>query len=124
MKANELMLGNFLEYKCVNDSMLKRWKFTGDWSEKRIDIYDMQEISEEGLDWEYRPITLTEEWLIRFGFEKKQGWNNFEFFTKDFVEIGIGEQFGKVVYFNSIDVVVDYVHQIQNLFFSLTGKEL
>lgn len=130
MKATGLMLGNLLEYKCVNDLLLKRWPLIGDWTEKRIDVYDIENIS--GLctyhDWDYRPIPLTEEWLIRFGFEKWQtddGVHNDYFIHKDFFP----ESFVFYLPYHSLNiyvggVTVEYVHQMQNLFFALTGKEL
>jgi hypothetical protein len=69
------------------------------------------------------PIPLTEDWLIKFGFKKNKthfyekgrfvyrhdfGWKILENWVKDWV--GVAE--------------IKYVHQLQNLYFALMGKEL
>lgn len=80
------------------------------------------------------PIPLTEEWLVRFGFEKWKGelhkdcWSKAAKFHIDFVD-------GKILLQNRYDgrLIVDffntlphvkYVHQLQNLYHALTGEEL
>lgn len=70
-----------------------------------------------------QPIPLTEEWLLKFGFNKNKlgfyskgrfsyhheyGWKILENWVKGWV--GVAE--------------LKYVHQLQNLYFALTGKEL
>jgi len=73
------------------------------------------------------PITLTEEWLLKFGFERNT-INN-----KKFIYYFFG--YGYFYFDNNVfsmnfssqdDVVINikYVHQLQNLFFALTGEEL
>lgn len=74
----------------------------------------------------YKPIPLTEEWLLKFGF-KKVGIN-FELnsiviwyssYEKCFVWrfMNVGEDADR-------KVRLDYLHQLQNLYFALTGEEL
>lgn len=70
------------------------------------------------------PIPLTEEWLLKFGFEKEDG-----VFSKGIFEvvqlrrgIDLRERFEFVSHNFNPDL--DYVHQLQNLYFALTGKEL
>lgn len=68
------------------------------------------------------PIVLTEEWLLKFGFKLKSGkygnyWvlNGFE----------LSESFS--VHYNADNtrfITLKYVHQLQNLYFFLTGEEL
>jgi hypothetical protein len=70
----------------------------------------------------YEPIPITEEWLLKFGFEKSFDTN----FTLEFLhhelEINIS---GYGTWLNTQDIVsVKYVHQLQNLYFALTGEEL
>jgi hypothetical protein len=65
------------------------------------------------------PIPLTEEWLRRFGFANGEK-ENFDFtrnmqlrilgYEADYNGLWIGE--------------IEYVHQLQNLYFALTGAEL
>ncbi len=82
------------------------------------------------------PIPLTEEWLIKFGFEKikdevspyKDGEytitsKRFTVFRK--YPITHNSVFGwyiKKINFSEINI--KYVHQLQNLYFALSGKEL
>jgi hypothetical protein len=69
-----------------------------------------------------KPITLTEEWLLNFGFEYSAN----SFYEKQRLAISI--EYGVEVsnYINSIHLTVEikYVHQLQNLYFALTGEEL
>ncbi len=86
---------------------------------------------------ECKPIPLTEEWLLKFGFERKE--NNFT----DFVYIKQLDKeaficleddfsfcfFDTVVSYDkgeypAFDFIPKYVHQLQNLYFALTGEEL
>lgn len=81
----------------------------------------------------YKPIELTEEWLLKFGFEKKQireelknklgdyaySLNNVPFFT--LIQDNDGFMLSK---FETYLITVKNVHQLQNLTFALTGEEL
>lgn len=84
----------------------------------------------------YNPIPLTEEWLLKLGFENsKRIWNRyrkegiypryfwFKFFKNGRVDFWYSDfNLGKV---NDLKYnPVKYVHQIQNLYFQLTGKEI
>lgn len=71
-----------------------------------------------------RSIPLTEEWLLKLGFEKKSG-NEFEkgrfiyrFQQRDLIIEGFEYDY------NGIICHPEYVHQLQNLYFALTGEEL
>jgi hypothetical protein len=64
------------------------------------------------------PIRLTSEWLSKFGFIEN---------TKQGVNIVRINEFYHVCFVNggkSLSVDIEYVHQVQNLFFALTGDEL
>jgi hypothetical protein len=72
------------------------------------------------------PIPLTEEWLIRFGLMDKPYYKAFHIGSMEFDipsmiggcldnELGLDEE-------NSIHI--QSVHQLQNLYFALTGEEL
>jgi hypothetical protein len=65
-----------------------------------------------------QPIKLTEEWLLKFGFEKKESiWSLNEIELTSWFTF----RFSK----NPLKLQeIDYVHQIQNLYFALTGEEL
>lgn len=71
---------------------------------------------------EYRPVVLTEEWLRKLGFKElkdtdidtwwKLGW----IINKD--------ADGKWFTVKGDKVILDYVHELQNLYFAITKKEL
>ena len=66
------------------------------------------------------PIPLTEEWLTKFGFELIEG--NFHLYANGF-SLDINGSITKF-WVNETIVDIKYVHQLQNLFFALTGEEL
>jgi hypothetical protein len=77
-------------------------------------------------------LSITEEWLIKLGFEKQNNWA--VFYTKG--KIGFRLREDKVVQAGlisrnphgeigiDIEVNLEYVHRLQNFQFSLTGEEL
>jgi hypothetical protein len=76
-----------------------------------------------------KPIEITEEWLVRFGFEKE---------TIRVAKIKTYRLNGLSVWFNSDKIIsvyigeqrvddgckIKYVHSLQNLYYALTGEEL
>jgi hypothetical protein len=122
MKANELRIGNY-----VNVPNPKQCPFRIDafeyCSEKFIKV--AQEVKINGkevhpLTWygkDLEPIPLTEEWLLKFGFEN----NRLGLFDC----IKVVEDIGFHIYFIQRHLKeVQYVHQLQNLYFALIGEEL
>jgi hypothetical protein len=113
MKATDLRIGNLVNYKIV-DKLDER----KEWFEPcKIDAVDLQVI-----DSDYQPIPLTEEWLLNLGFEKNQSPN------KD-IQVGlVNDDFANnvmsVVWRAFVLVKIKHVHQLQNLYFALTNKEL
>ena len=120
MKANELRIGNYLEIdQYPNDRVIVQ-------IEKGADI-------DQCLKLNPKPIPLTEEWLLKFGFEflsNELGVN--------FYQIQVGIDFivfskeghwsissGKSAWYMDRNFKSPkYAHQLQNLYFALTGKEL
>lgn len=118
MKATELRIGN-LVYDGGSITQLSL-----------ADFYNMY------LDdkCEFKPITLTEEWLVKFGFiehevvkclyNKKH--NGFE------IDITIEGDNVLDIQLSSTNIsgaypnkeLFKYVHQLQNIYFALTGEEL
>lgn len=100
MKANELRTGNY-----VYDTLGK------------VNTYIVKEPHNQ-----VKPIPLTEEWLLKFGFERSGLYN-----VKD--EVYVYDEYGLTdtgfeYRFNYTQIKLKYVHQLQNLYFALTGKEL
>jgi len=119
MKAQDLRIGNYVTNPQNKDLI----KVTA----KMFEVTNM-----------YRPIPLTEEWLLKFGFEKysheiykSRKWSLKESaFVSDWFYIKNeksspqkkkmfqGFRFGKKL------SSLEHVHQLQNLYFALTGEEL
>ena len=72
--------------------------------------------------YDFKPIPLTEEWLVKFGFE-------YDVLEEFYFEMnGIRGQFYEEENSFELDhyelANCYYVHQLQNLYFALTGQEL
>lgn len=106
MKASELRIGN-LVYKngiateITADTMLDVLRYTTP----------------------FEPIPLTEEWLVKFGF-KRFPWGLVieDLLFRDDIRNSCKELWLEVG--NGYRVHIKYLHQLQNLYFALTGKEL
>jgi len=80
---------------------------------------------------EVKPIPLTEEWLVKFGFEKMDafGWVK-DFITLDESVAHYSFDMWRGTYsiekcdMTEIPQEIKHVHQLQNLYFALTGQEL
>ena len=124
IKANELRIGNKLN-------------FLGD----VVTFKNITEIREDGIFWiktfepkiesknfHFKPIEITEEWLLKFGFKKRKNRHLFHWENK----IAISEYkdefenffYPKTGYDIRFSNEIKYVHQLQNLYFALTGAEL
>jgi len=107
LSKNELRIGNLTN----NNGYISA--ITGQ------DIYDLS----QGMDSEcFQPIPLTEEWLLKFGFEKCLNQYKKVTETKPFIILFLEGQFqyDDLRYRTNLQ----YVHQLQNLYFALTGEEL
>jgi len=120
LKANELRIGNYIQdfedkpyYFKVESIENKDGEFWVSYRNGSINC------SIEHIE----PIPLTEEWLVKFGFEKIKN-------TEVFLFGGYWE-----VYYNpdyerylldliNIEIKVESVHQLQNIHFAFTGEEL
>lgn len=117
MKAQELRIGNYLEYQLEHC----------DWDLNTVDAEDIMYLSKKPTDHNYRTIKLNQQWLMELGFEKheitKEGnqiWrktNDEGFFDLEHI---ISYYFGKQMY----SVRVEFVHELQNLYFAIFKKEL
>ena len=146
MKASELRIGNYvyagrrelilvesiihtgINLKCILDS---------DYGTNINEDEHNAEMIQSYLNFELTPIPLTEEWLLRFGFhkvEKNFKYKNIIIKFKDqtkhnskYVVLWIYQEING--YFRKGNYIrfwygPQHVHQLQNLFFALTGKEL
>jgi hypothetical protein len=109
MKETELRIGN--------------WVLEDDTQQVgQVDLVII-EIIERELNHTYKPIPLTEEWLERFGFEKIQMSIPTAYKTKDGFRIK-KDQRGYWMQYKYGMTIIKHVHQLQNLYFALTGEEL
>jgi hypothetical protein len=105
MKASELRIGNYVQLEGLKRPI-------------RVSIIDTTETS---TDTKAKPIPLTEEWLLKFGFKKD--FNGYYFGLLSF-SITRNNEFMICVNDRPTETICYSVHQLQNLYFALTGKEL
>lgn len=118
MNYKELRIGNLINY---NDGGI--YVVTGI-HEFGLDVEDENETTYMEHE-NFSPIQLTEEWLLKFGFDKcefnipkkykKQGCN---------FSVKFRNENGFTVEYKHGHVCLKHVHQLQNLYFALTGEEL
>jgi hypothetical protein len=131
MKINELRIGNYIsplgigitvvEGLCTWDGLIQSSNF-----------------AERGIE-DFEPIPLTEEWLLKFGFEDVDlNMSGSNWLVKE--QKGLWRQAIRIAYSEKSEewsltlecvspptlsiVRLKYVHQLQNLYFALTGNEL
>lgn len=116
MKAEELRIGNWVHSDEMGEPM-------------QVNAHQIlfQTSLKSMLSGFIDPIPLTEEWLVDFGFNYENGayyLNNIDdsFYVKYCSDEGYGFSFCATTY--GFLKEVPYVHQLQNLYHSLTGTEL
>ena len=70
---------------------------------------------------EIEPIPLTEEWLFKLGFINDRV---LEFYRNDITDSTIIIDYNFICLLGYSHVKLKYVHELQNLYFALTGSEL
>lgn len=119
MKAEELRIGNFVNL--YGDDC--RIQTVGMW------VHTDTTVDEAPVD-AVKPIPLSEEWLVKFGFGKsdecERGYNTHKhfgfYYDWHFKQFKLEVDDGANVV--DIPMQIHYVHQLQNLYFSLTSEEL
>jgi len=113
MKANELRIGNLID---LGNRIAK----INEIYHTACTVLDLEETQDTIEDYERtKPIPLTRESLLKFGFQDKFSEKRIYFRIKGMlIEVKNGSKF----YYNNIHL--KYIHQLQNLYFALTGKEL
>ena len=125
IKSNELRIGNLIEHKAIMCEVLS---IDNEWLQ-----IDNDQLNTKIID--CKPIPLTEEWLLKFGFKKFKDKNiNYTDYRKNNFVVILKEKFTEVEYIpkqfdinsrsHMLNVDKLYVHQLQNLYFALTGEEL
>lgn len=126
MNGKEFRLGNMIYYKVglwgggIDKRKCFLAKITGLYGEGAFSFQALEGKIPDAHIFE-EPIPLTEEWLLRFGFEKdRSGYRLDDINSLSFSENYIVCWHDKVLGIKQIE----YVHQLQNLYFTLTGEEL
>ncbi len=146
MKANELRIGNYIKYTYALSNDIEFCKVTGVKNDGRVYFF-LPERYKTSLDAnEIDPIELTEEVLIKIGFEKIELVEkklymyykevridnysyllDFRVMPKDecIVLYVMKNEDAKVDYFTIFyNDNIKYLHQLQNAYYLLTNKEL
>ena len=119
MEPRELRIGNIVHH----EQRGKDYTY--------INSRDIQNI-EEGTEWGkmFSPLTLTEEWLVRLGFEDDgymQIPPNRKYSFASEIYLIVSEDLQSVqISIGDATAYIDchHVHELQNLYHALTGKEL
>lgn len=117
ISANELRIGNYYDHngeirQVTPNTILEVWEAEHIWCE---------------------PIPITEEILFKCGFENiGSSYNTWGLKSNEFSGYLFTIELDKPFYFKVCDLLlnhwserpIQYLHQLQNLYFSLTGEEL
>lgn len=133
MKAKELRIGNLVfnkERNCVDtiNGIFIEYGLTDD----ECVLIQGDNLLDYGID-HIQPIQLTEEWLVKFGFEYD---DEEHIYYKPMFDYG-GDQcedfklslISNDEHYLAVDnketyEAIEHVHKLQNLYFALTGEEL
>lgn len=126
MEANELRIGNTITHQNNNGIYLVTVLET---LKNGVNVKTNLQLGEWFLRHEeVQGTPLTEEWLLKFGFKKNERYVHNMHPWVDYTKSGIRIQlpfftfnFGDE---DEQDIDIQHVHQLQNLTFALTGKEL
>ena len=138
MTANELRIGNLVD---LGNRIAKVIEI----GHLACVVVDLEETQDTLEDYERtKPLSLTEEWLLKLGFEKienklSESWYELKYLSNEhepmitsWVSILINtetwscvicDEFPEEIGANT-KTKIEYVHQLQNLYFALVGEEL
>ena len=125
MKATELRIGNYVLDRGNKLILIDHWEYINKISSKREENFHPLT---EFVDY-LKPIPLTEEWLVKFGFEEVDGNDYYKFFDLQEFRLFVNKKDNSCfIHYkqSSIDYLINnlHVHSLQNLYFALTGEEL
>ena len=126
IKVNELRVGNLVIYTQDNDE-LPVLKIDGD--SKRIFLDLLLGVNMEVREQDIDPIPLTPKWLEKCRFEQRGKSSDYKYgryWVIDDFEIVESDQGGYLLFGSEwpLGKSFNHVHQLQNIYFALTGEEL
>lgn len=136
----ELRIGNYIHHNPDNAPFLDNYLTVSELGKNTIStfyIFQNQRFNVKNRK-DYQPILITEEWLIKLGFkeisnkqDRDRKW--FKIFeieeTDELVSLNLYSNNVKCKFdidtgYGFKTITISYVHQLQNLYFALTGLEL
>lgn len=128
IQPKELRLGNLVK-TAYDDSGLPGVCKILELQRSKVSVIFDDKYPEESNYLSLLPIPLTEEWLLRFGFSQLvSGKALTDEFEKDSLILAMptneGAGFQVCIEKKYINLNIVWVHQLQNLYFALTGEEL
>ena len=117
MKAKELRIGNLI-FKNNDIYEISSLFF--------VDLHDGLIRESYNNNYDIKPIPITEEWLLKFGFIKDMAWTySIELINNNRLVYYLGEKGWSIGHKNYSDFTnLIYIHEVQNLYFAITGTEL
>lgn len=120
MEAKNFRIGNFISDTNASDSFFAKVK--------KLDLSRCYYGQFHSAYTDIKPIKITEDWLNKFGFERTPFGRKFnDFYLEASSRVVKTDELYGFKYEHVPEekyINLDYVHQLQNLFFALTGKEL
>lgn len=125
MDAKEFRTGNLLNYTTAEGDILTS---ALDWQD-----FKWLEEDKKGFELVHDYIRINKQWLLDFGFQY------FKYNCSDAYKLIVGDDFIEFVYceeylngvglrtngnLEELELGIHHVHQLQNLYYSLTGQEL
>lgn len=128
MEAKELRIGNYITHPGLQADVVKEI-FAHDKKGYAVktDGYHIAYYMENKGSELVKPIPLTEDWLIKFGFENDET-TSYRWYKDDYEHhlfaIDIDDKEIRLHDDLWLSIKCEYVHQLQNLYYALTGIEL
>lgn len=123
LKCSDLRIGNYLKY---NSKIVEVFGLRP----RYIEYYDEDEFLVGDNPEYFEPIELTEELLVKIGFEKFEKLFRMklrEFHLDYFIVVGVLRIYKKITdcYFDkNLEIKCEFLHQLQNAYYLLTNEEL
>jgi hypothetical protein len=128
MEAKELRIGNYVNIGLKSSDL--RTDYDAITASGLMDL----QVNKENSSFIYKPIPLTEEWLLKMGFTQQGILFNKQFLDSGRIMICV-KDFSVGIYTHNYAFTtgssynlgkrrIKHVHSLQNLYFALTGEEL
>jgi hypothetical protein len=120
LKAKDLRIGNYYGY--AHEESLSYHQADIDFIKTQQEYNEDPDDDQFSRGWWAFPIPLTQEWMVKFGFE----YDRVTWFKINVMLVKRSSEGYSVFYGTGhlSEVTLNYVHQLQNLYFALTGEEL